>query len=55
MEDESDLVRLALGGLAVPLINSELDGGVDENEDRVGVLLVNAASGFSISLGDLKD
>ena len=51
----SDLVRLALGGLIVPFPNSELEGGTDENEDRAGLLRVNAASGFPVLLDDPKD
>ena len=54
-EEESDLVRLALGGLAAPLSNSELDGGTDENEDRVDLLRDNAASEFPAFLDDPKD
>jgi hypothetical protein len=49
------LVRLALGGLIVPFPNSELEGGTDENEDRAGLLRVNAASGFPVLLDDPKD
>jgi hypothetical protein len=55
IEEVSDLVRLALGGLVVPFPNSELEGRTDENEDRAGLLRVNAASKFPVLLDDPKD
>jgi hypothetical protein len=55
MEEESDLVRLALGGLTVRFSNSELGGGVDEDEDRVDLLHVNAVSKSLFFLEDPRD
>jgi hypothetical protein len=55
MEEESDLVRLAFGGLAAPFPSSELEDGTDENEDRADLLRVNATSEFPVLLEDPKD